>query len=83
MKARLPAKYRTGRAAEHLNAMRLFFIICGYILHNKFGFGDKRLSDFYSALGEFFEGEKFNKTLADEAAAWAEKHKIFEEDERQ
>ena len=79
MKARLPAKYRTGRAVEHLNAMRLFFIICGFVLHNRFGFGDKRLNEFYTALGVFFEGEKFNKTLADEAEAWAKKHGLLQE----
>ena len=80
MKARLPAKYRTGRAMEHLKAMRLFFIICGFVLHNRFSFGEKRLNEFYAALGEFFDGEKFNKTLADEAEAWAEKHGLLQEE---
>ena len=80
MKARLPAKYQTGRAAENLNAMRLFFIICGFILHNEFQFGEKRLNAFYAAIGKFFEGEKFNKTLADEAEAWAKKHNILQEE---
>ena len=79
MRARLPAKYRTGRAVEHLNAMRLFFIICGYVLNYYFGFGEKRLNKFYAALGEFFDGEKFNKTLADEAEAWAAKHGLLQE----
>lgn len=79
MNARLPAKYQTGRAAEHLNAMRLFFIICGYVLHIQFGFGEKRLNDFYAAIGRFFEDEKFNRTLADEAEAWAKKHSVLQE----
>lgn len=79
MKARLPAKYQRGRAAEHYNAMRLFFIICGFILHNYFGFGEKRLNLFYAQLGKFFEGEKFNKTLADEAEAWAKEHNVLQE----
>ena len=79
MKARLPARFGTGRAAEHLKAMRLFFIICGFILNQYFGFGETRLNRFYAALGTFFEGERFNKTLADEAEAWAKKHGVFQE----
>lgn len=78
MKARLPARFSTGRVAEHLNAMRLFFIICGFILHNNFGFGEKRLNQFYTAIGAFIDGERFNKTLADEAEAWAKKHNFLQ-----
>ena len=56
MQTPVPTKYQRGKAAEHLNAMRLFFII-----------------------RKFFEGEKFNKTLADEAEAWAKKHGVLQE----
>ena len=50
-----------------------------HTLHFDFGFGEKRLNAFYAAIGKFFEGEKFNKTLADEAEAWAKKHNILQE----
>lgn len=79
MKAKLPARYQTNRAAEHLKAMRLFFIICGFILHNEFGFGEERLNKFYANIGKFIDGERFNKTLADEAEAWAAKHGVLQE----
>ena len=46
----------------------------------KFGFGEKRLNDFYAAIGRFFEDEKFNRTLADEAEAWAKKHGLLQEE---
>ena len=79
MNARLPAKYQRGRAAEHYKAMRLFFIICGFVLYNYFEFDEEGLSQFYAQIGKFFEKEKFNKTLSDEAEAWAKKHNLLQE----
>ena len=79
MNARLPSKYKSGKAAEHYKAMRLFFIICGFILYNYFEFDEEGLNQFYAQIGKFFGKEKFNKTLADEAVAWAEKHDVLQE----
>ena len=78
MNVRLPPKFQTGKAAEHKRAMRLFFICAGFILHDRFGFGDKRLREFYIELDKFIDTEQGNKTLADEAEAWAKKHNILQ-----
>jgi hypothetical protein len=74
MNVKLPQKNR-GKTS----VVRLCFIFCGYVLYKTFGFDDDKLAEFGEEINRFFAAEFFNKTLADEAVAWAQKHNFLQE----
>ena len=77
MKCNITLSHRTDRKSRDMQALKMFFIFAGYVLHTRFGFSDAKLKDFQAAMAEFFGNEMKNDTLADEAEAWAKKHDFF------
>ena len=76
MKARLPDKYRSGRAAENYRATRLIFLIVAYCLNREFGFGMERINRLLLACDDLIAKIGGNRQWADELAAWADKRGI-------
>ena len=79
MNVTLPPKFQPPKVREKLTAMRMCFIFCGYVLHNTFEFDEDQLAEFCYEIERFFKAESYNKTLAEEAEAWAKKHNFFQE----
>lgn len=77
MKCNIPLSARNDRKGRDMQAMRMFFIFAGYVLHSQFGFSDAKLQQFKDTMGKFFGGELKNDILADEAEAWAKKHNFM------